>query len=538
MTAIADIHQELRHGSWCPGGPETFRVDYASSGEVGRMSGLLLDIIWPLNEWLDGLIGDEAQVRSFAATWHRNSEEISSLRADIESAGQLVEDFEGTSFEAMRARVDEIVIMLEEGQQVSESVAVALDQAITIVVHLHDAVVGAIAELVRMVGELARPWNWDLNPFDGNEMIDRIVGHAHRFAEHIGILLDGMFDAFDNLLSMLGSLHPWIQALVDGARRLVSSLAVGAGTIGGAVAGGALGGLLLGPLGVLPGGMLGSVLGGVLGGGASDLLAPAPEVTRLDPEDAADEDAVDKSQLTRIESVEQLVRQNGYTDGLGGNNASAVDIKAVQTPNGVTYVVSLPSTKDWGLLKGAWDQEALPQTFHDRGATNDLDSNVDLMVAPFANTQYERAVMQAMVDAGVPPGADVVYTGFSQGGIMAANLASDANSPYHCVGVITNGSPIDTFDIPADVPVLAFQHERDIVPGLDGNLPLHEAHPGQHTVTLPAPVDHNGQPLMGHDSDQYADSVAAYIEKNPGIDDGFDFLRGDVIDHQQFTWAE
>lgn len=210
----------------------------------------------------------------------------------------------------------------------------------------------------------------------------------------------------------------------------------------------------------------------------------------------------------------------------------------MQTANGVTYVVSLPSTQDWGLLEGVMGDRETWDGSPDRGATNDLDANIDLMLSPYAKTQYERAVMQAMADASIPPGADVVYTGFSQGGIMAANLASDANSPYHCVGIITNGAPIQTFDIPSDVPVLAFQHEGDIVPSLDANQPWHDAESNQHTITLPSPTSSSGEPLKLHDSTTYANSVATYLAAHPETADNFTFLYGDVIDHQQFTWVE
>lgn len=522
MTVSTTICEGLQNDSWCPGGPESFRVPYAVHGTVGQVATFLLDFIWPLNEWLDGLMGDEAQVWSFAETWRRTSGEVGQLRGEIESAGLLVKDFEGSSSEAMRSRIAELVAMLDDGQRITESVAVALEHAVQIVVNLHDALVGAITEIIGVAGELARPWNWDLNPFDGNETIDRIVGHVQRFVEHIGILLDAMFDAFDNLLRMLGELHPWMKALIDSARKVASSLSMGAGM----VSGGVLGGIVAGA----PGALVGTAVGALLGSAASDPLAPDPTVTRLDPVDGA------PSNLEHIDSVEQLVRQNGYTDALGGRDASAVDIKAVQTPDGVTYVVSLPSTQDWGLLEGAMGEKGTWTT--DRGATNDLDSNIDLMLAPYTKTQYERAVMQVMADAGIPPGADVVYTGFSQGGIMAANLASDANSPYDCVGIITNGAPIQTFDIPSDVPVLAFQHEGDIVPGLDGNKSWHDTEPNQHTITLPPPVDENGVPKDLHHSDNYADSVATYLAAHPEMDDDFAFLYGDVIDHQQYTWSE
>src|SRR5690606_23923251 len=112
----------------------------------------------------------------------------------------------------------------------------------------------------------------------------------------------------------------------------------------------------------------------------------------------------------------------------------------------------LPSTQEWLDTSGS-------------GAMNDRNTNLSLMFMddPVLKSQYERAVMRAMREAGMAPGDPVVFSGFSQGGIMAANLAADRTLPYDVVGVVTNGSPVDSFDIPKHIPVVAFQHANDPV---------------------------------------------------------------------------
>jgi poly(3-hydroxybutyrate) depolymerase len=146
-------------------------------------------------------------------------------------------------------------------------------------------------------------------------------------------------------------------------------------------------------------------------------------------------------------------------------------------------------------------------------------------------------VLEAMRDAGISPGDDVVLTGFSQGGIMAANLASDPTFPYNTVGVVTNGSPIDTFDIPPNIPVYAFQHANDAVPMLDGNV-SGATGTNVNRVILP-PV---GSPIDAHNNKNYAESIAAWEQQYRDIygtpPAGLDLLTGEVVEHSVFTASE
>jgi poly(3-hydroxybutyrate) depolymerase len=190
---------------------------------------------------------------------------------------------------------------------------------------------------------------------------------------------------------------------------------------------------------------------------------------------------------------------------------------------------------------------------------NDRDNNLALMLDnPLFRTQYERAVLDAMQQAGIPAGSDVVLTGFSQGGIMAANLAADSSFPYNPIGVVTNGSPVDNFHVPPNVPVYAFQHATDVVPMLDGSLVGVPGLPGQspfdipntpvtvlppniHQITLPDPDGAHG--FGAHNNPKYATSVAeweaAYRDANGGTDP-WDLagLGGTVVDHQVYQGVE
>ncbi len=132
---------------------------------------------------------------------------------------------------------------------------------------------------------------------------------------------------------------------------------------------------------------------------------------------------------------------------------STVQISTVVGADGVTrYVVQVPGTQEWSPTRG--------------DNLSDLTSNLTLMSGRQA--ELERQVLAAMEAAGIGPDDPVMLTGHSQGGIVCAALASDPTQPYTISAVVTGGSPIANFDIPADVSVLSLEHEQDAVPMLDG----------------------------------------------------------------------
>ena len=94
----------------------------------------------------------------------------------------------------------------------------------------------------------------------------------------------------------------------------------------------------------------------------------------------------------------------------------------------------------------------------------DLTSGVTGMAGlPAASIE---AVRQAMADSGVTAQSPVQFTGFSQGGLIAAQLA--ASGDYNTAGLFTAGSPTGQIEVPASVAVLSLEHTDDIVPALGG----------------------------------------------------------------------
>ncbi len=76
------------------------------------------------------------------------------------------------------------------------------------------------------------------------------------------------------------------------------------------------------------------------------------------------------------------------------------------------------------------------------------------------------SVRQAMEQAGVTGETPVLFTGHSQGGLVAAQLA--ASGDFDTRGLYTIGAPSAQVAVPNDIPWLALEHTNDIVPALSG----------------------------------------------------------------------
>jgi hypothetical protein len=510
MTSASSVCAPLRSGSWAPGGAGAFTAGFSDpGGAVADIVSWALEYVAPLDEWVDELAGDEGQVSAFASTWRGVAADLAGHESDLVASADRIAELEGKTARALRKRHDDVRAVLADASEWSSATAASLVLASTIVRAVHDAVVGALSELAGLITSL---FGFTLNPFDKIDQLKQLNQRALGFIEVVADLIERMFDALQRLVALLRSLVPLIE---EGIQYLADQL---------------------GP--ILEANTL------LLGGAVSDLIASDRRVTELDPSDLDLRQRELLSRInseTRVDGFADLIQNNGDVDTLGRTDRTVVDIMEVVKDGETHYVVALPSTQDWGQLKGLLDDD-WANTFNDHAATNDLDSNIALMMMdnPVLATQYERAVSQAMSDAGVPDGARVVYTGFSQGGIMAANLASNTDSPYETIGIVTNGSPIGSFDIPPHVQVVAFEHQGDPVPLLDleGNDVQNDTSPNRTTVRLAAP---GGDTSVGttHNNDNYIDSVRGWEESRRRHGETLpDFFSGEIVDRQQHTWGE
>lgn len=94
----------------------------------------------------------------------------------------------------------------------------------------------------------------------------------------------------------------------------------------------------------------------------------------------------------------------------------------------------------------------------------DMESNIALTGALVAASLI--AVEKAMQRAGVRPGDAVVFTGHSQGGLVAARLAESGR--YDTKGLVMVGTPTGQAPIRGNYPSVSITHSDDIVPVLGG----------------------------------------------------------------------
>jgi len=94
----------------------------------------------------------------------------------------------------------------------------------------------------------------------------------------------------------------------------------------------------------------------------------------------------------------------------------------------------------------------------------DLTSNLELEAGLPAGA-YE-GVREAMALAGITADSEIVITGHSQGGLVAARLA--ASEEYTVSALVTLGAPAGQIVIPSSVPALIIENTDDLVPALGG----------------------------------------------------------------------
>ena len=202
---------------------------------------------------------------------------------------------------------------------------------------------------------------------------------------------------------------------------------------------------------------------------------------------------------TAIEDVfdQQSRMDAGLTEAESQASGQLRVIEVPQPDGSTAYVVQIPGTEDWATSRG--DNPV------------DLTTNVHLMTQE--DTVWRQTVIDAIRDK-VPPGAPVMLTGHSQGGITAASIASDPAvvSELNIRSVVTGGSPIGRFDIDDRVSVLSVEHQQDPVPMLDGA--GNPDRPNWTTVRRDLPdalaQDGNGvaNPGLAHASGNYATTGA------------------------------
>jgi hypothetical protein len=191
-------------------------------------------------------------------------------------------------------------------------------------------------------------------------------------------------------------------------------------------------------------------------------------------------------------------RASSYADRAGRIpvGAAQVRIDRYRTPGSADrFEVYIGGTRDFSPVAGAepWD----------------MTSNVDALSGVDAGSV--RVVREAMAQAGVTASTAVVITGYSQGGLIAAQLA--ASGDFDIRGLFTLGAPAGQVPVPAEIPWVAIEHTDDLVPAFGGTWAsaapvivrrqLFAGRPVDTRITLPA-----------HQLDAYRQTAAAADRSN------------------------
>ena len=134
----------------------------------------------------------------------------------------------------------------------------------------------------------------------------------------------------------------------------------------------------------------------------------------------------------------------------GHEPAGQIRIERYDGPGGPRWIVLIAGTV----------------TFARDSGDEPFDLASDVLGVAHRTSDSERAVLQAMRDAGVGRDEPVLLVGHSQGALNAVRVAEDGG--YRVGGVVQLGGPTGQITLPDDVPVLAVEHDEDLVTVLGG----------------------------------------------------------------------
>lgn len=178
-------------------------------------------------------------------------------------------------------------------------------------------------------------------------------------------------------------------------------------------------------------------------------------------------------------------------------------VRVIELPcadGSTTWVVQVPGTH--GGIEGGGE---IPM---------DWPANVSLMLEATSASKVAAATALERAQAGrAGPRDRVVVAGFSQGGIVAAALASDPefSRRHRVTHVVTAGSPIDEFPVPDSTSVLSLQQRGDPVHVLDVSPP-----PGRRSWTTVTSSATASGVFRFHDLALYR-RVAAQADRSPDV---------------------
>ena len=156
-----------------------------------------------------------------------------------------------------------------------------------------------------------------------------------------------------------------------------------------------------------------------------------------------------------MEDLRRLAEERlGKTDLDSGLDYGTIAISKYRKSDGTnSWLVTIPGTDGKHDYPFGWPQ------------------NVELMSSDSKQrmeADSARMVQEAMKQAGIKSNEPVALIGHSQGGIVAATIASDLKDDYDIEHVVTAGSPVANHPIPEKTWVTSVEMDDELVAALDG----------------------------------------------------------------------
>lgn len=258
------------------------------------------------------------------------------------------------------------------------------------------------------------------------------------------------------------------------------------------------------------------------------IISQQPEVEVGDPRQVTDQQAP--------QSLEDLILNNDETrrtiateppHEYNDSAEAQVRVQTIRGEDGVErYIVHVPPTQGADLPSGPGDAWDRLQQYDSQGQPFGWPNNIYAMAG--RENSGANAVKEAMEAAGVPAGADVMFVGHSQGGLVASQLACDPSfnnssgepGSYNVTDSFSVGSPVETNRPAQDsTQVLNISHTKgaehggDFVPALDGG-GRSFANPGGH----PRPNVHDiefGTPTPAYPVDSDMHAAHESVQRDP-----------------------
>ena len=465
---------------------------------VGRAFDAVRDLTWEVSKEISGAQG---RYRTTAEALAQYADDLTSAQerayAAIQAAGAAQDDVGVLSTRV--STLDEAAQLPGPEQQADQQ---RLGTAQTLLDDAHAAASAATHEYNAAVTDKDEAGN------RAASLIESVVKDSplnDGWTDNVGGFVGGIADWIGDVL---GNIIDFIAAVVDVVARLLLAVLIIAALA-------ALILLAMATLGIGLGFLIGVVIGLAVAASvalvALALVAMAREsgTPIVDLAETGVPEQPTNDPYAGLFTEQNRIDKADDTDGDGEPDVGVISVTKVIGEDGVTrWRVQIPSTQEWSPLFG--------------DIPNDFNSDLVSKLNPAQQTQLEKGVELALLDAGYTPGDPTMLSGFSLGGITAGNLAADPDfaASFNVQSVLTGGSPLDDLYIPPNISVLSLEHRGDPVAKGGDLLAGPPLAPNRIVINvdgpsvIPSSWSSNGPAPFGHGAADYAVTARDQITRS------------------------